>query len=155
LVTIDKILKAKSDLRYSSHRRNDSMECEVTSTGVRICISLQNLSSIQFRHFSLACFDFDDPGNSVHEENVWAVAYQVKRAVRVGHHMNFARDLGKLVPSANKTSQIGYDPMSISLLFFCRRTTRRSSIRFSYLIASLVGVTTFQKCYNLFEQTIY
>jgi hypothetical protein len=28
------------------------------------------LSSAQFRHFSLACFDFDDAGSSLHEENV-------------------------------------------------------------------------------------
>jgi hypothetical protein len=46
------------------------MEWEVTSTGGWIFIALQNLSSTQFTHYSLACFDFDDAGSSLPEENV-------------------------------------------------------------------------------------
>jgi hypothetical protein len=46
-----------------------------------------------------------------------AVGNQVRCAVRAGDRTDLARDLGWFVPPANTTSQIGPDPISISLLF--------------------------------------
>jgi hypothetical protein len=45
-----------------------------------------------------------------------AVGYQARRAVRAGDRTDLPTDLGWFVPPASKTSQIGSDPMSISLL---------------------------------------
>jgi hypothetical protein len=46
-----------------------------------------------------------------------AVGYKVRRAVRAGDRTDLARDLGEFVQPADRTSQIGSDPMSISRPF--------------------------------------
>jgi hypothetical protein len=46
-----------------------------------------------------------------------AASYRIRRAARADDRMDLARDLGWFVPPANKSSQIGSDSMSISLLF--------------------------------------
>jgi hypothetical protein len=46
-----------------------------------------------------------------------AIGCQVRGAVKARDRTDLAGDLGEFLPRANRISQIGSDPMSISLLF--------------------------------------
>jgi hypothetical protein len=69
-----------------------------------------------------------------------AAGYQVARAVRAGNRMDLPRDLVCFLPSVNRTSQIGSDPMSISLLLSAEEHLVGLPEAI-HLIAYLVGVT--------------